>query len=75
MKLKDLINTTETDVCIIDSSDEMSLILRINTYCVNERFWLTDTALEQEVFDIFTNEKYPGCICAILGEILVDKDD
>lgn len=69
MKLKDLINTTEMDVCIINSSDEMSLILRIKTYCVNERFWLTDTALEQEIYQLFTSERYPGCLCVILGDI------
>lgn len=29
MKLKDLIDRTEQDVCVIDGSEEASLILRI----------------------------------------------
>jgi len=69
MKLKDLIDITDQDVCVIDGIDDSSLILRIRTYCVNEIFWLTDNALEQEIFQIFINEKYPGCLCVILGDI------
>lgn len=69
MKLKDLIDRTEQDVCVIDGSEEASLILRIKVYCVDVRFWLTDTALEQDIFEIFTDEKYPKCLCVILGDI------
>lgn len=69
MKLKDLIDITDQDVCVIDGDDEISLILRIKTYGVNEIFWLTDHALEQEIFQLFTSERYPGCLCAILGDI------
>ena len=69
MKLKNLTDITNQDVCVIDGTDESSLILRIKTHCVNERFWLTDNALEQEIFLLFTNEEYPGCLCVILGDI------
>lgn len=69
MKLKDLIDRTEQDVCVIDGSEEASLILRIKTYCVNERFWLTDHVLEMEIFQLFLHDKYPGCLCVILGDI------
>lgn len=68
MTLRKFLEHAFQPVCVIDDIEQGNMYIQIDHYNACTEFWLTEKALNLKIKTVLSHEKYPDCICVILGD-------
>lgn len=68
MTLREFLEHAIQPVCVIDDVEQCNMYIQIDHYNAGSEFWLTEKALDLKIQTVLSHEKYPDCICVILGD-------
>lgn len=68
MTLRKFLEHAIQPVCVIDDVEQGNMYIQIDHYNAGSEFWLTEQALNLKIKTVLSHEKYPDCICVILGD-------